>query len=44
MSGCHARKREWVHFGQNRWDWDRNEIFLLTDGSPAKAFMWDKRL
>ena len=25
-SGCLARKREWVHFGPNPWDWDRNEI------------------
>ena len=25
-SGCLARKREWVHFGPNPWDWDGNEI------------------
>ena len=25
-SGCLARKREWVHFEPNPWDWDGNEI------------------
>ena len=26
ISGYLAGKREWVHFGPNPWDWDRNEI------------------